>query len=162
MARWQGRGGKLFVPENGVVVLLLVLAALLLFPTLDLFAPTSAELARKELAQRIQRVAVRARAEKCIHTIVFSPPTGKIVVTCWRRAIGVARATPEPVRLLTGVLSRDARVARTSLPQHTITVSDQGFLLAQGSIEVVGPDGSQDRLMVENTLGKGTDSAGGR
>lgn len=132
--------------ENGVVLALLFLAAVLVVLALHAFAPSSAQTAGNELARRIRIVERRARMEGHIYTFQFTPASGEVVVMRWSaenhgKTLKAERMLPYTANLLTGTV-----VENTTLRDHTYTVSEHGFALTKGRVELSAPDGSHYAL----------------
>ncbi|MHB9133884.1 MAG: GspH/FimT family pseudopilin [Armatimonadota bacterium] len=152
MGRWQRWNNGLFRIENGLIIGLLLLAALLAWPAVRSLTASNADQASRELAARLQAIEQRARNEGYVYTVTFKPQTGNIMVTRWVQAGQDDDAHAETVAVLSKPLSGGVVVLDTTLQDGEITISDNGFTLSKGRISLRAPDGSKAAFEVSSEL----------
>lgn len=146
MAGWQRIRSRVLCIENGVSLVLLILAALLIAPAIQSFAPSTAQVARTDLARRMKAVEERARTDGRLYTVQFTPASGKIVVLRWLQDKKNGSLQPEQVHPCTGSLLTGTVVVGTTFPDQVFTVSEHGFPLTRGHVDLRAPDGSCEIL----------------
>ena len=148
MAGWQRLRSRVICTENGIALALLILAALLMVPALRSFVPTTAQTAGAELTQRLKAVETRARIQGRLYTVHFTPRSGKVVVERWTTTQQGVQLQAEEVYPYSAYLRAGTTIETTTLPEYTYTVSDHGFPLTSGRIDLRAPDGSRYSLEV--------------
>jgi hypothetical protein len=144
MGAWQQVHEQTVLIEREVALVLLLLAGLLAGSALrSLTSPSDLRLARAELAQRVTWVGHAARYSRTDYIIALTPASGHV------RAMRLTRgeAKPRLDRPLSGLLSNGVVVESTTLMQHSITISDQGFALSTGRITLLATNG--DRITLD-------------
>ncbi|HOS43354.1 MAG TPA: hypothetical protein PK794_06660, partial [Armatimonadota bacterium] len=135
-------------PELWYLLGVAALSAALWLPGLRAVTQPGARDARQALEARIARARERARAERSLYTLVFTPASGRVDAVRWVPRAHDGGARPEEVPALSAPLPDGARVEHTTLPGDALVISESGFPLSRGQIILRAADGTRERVVL--------------
>ncbi|MHB9025385.1 MAG: hypothetical protein ACYC7E_14650 [Armatimonadota bacterium] len=151
-ARLMHLPSRFFRIESGIIVVLLVMAAVLAVPALRTIRLPHARLASEDITAHVRAVMDRAQTERRPYTITFAPQSGTIKVARLIGRPGHKQPIQEPIANLGWTLPGGVIVVNTSLPTFRLLISEKGYLLSRGRIQLRGADGSRAEWDTEKDL----------